>query len=283
MKGVLSRSSGHHRSATAAPIRPAGRVRGRLTLAIVLALVTAPARAETWSAVYDAYVGGANAMRLSVTFRLDPAGYAVDVQARTLGLIDLFLGSRQSTQVDGTWQAEMPRPRQFRTEGLWKGERRATLIDYDNGQPTIRNLIPPETEREPVPAEGRQGAWDRVSPLAYLVRQVARTGRCDGTATTYDGRRVEETQARTVNLEDLPAGGPGSFAGRALRCDVALRMTAGFAPDEDRAHAGRVRQARVWIAAPVAGAPPLPVRISLEVGWLGHATVFLSDLHRLIP
>ncbi len=259
-----------------------GLMRARALLAALL-LAAQPARAEAWLAVYDAYVAGADAMRLSVAFRLDAAGYAVEVQARTLGLIDLFLGSRQSARVDGVWQAERPSPRQFRAEGVWKGERRLTLIDYANGQPTVRHMVPPEAGREPVPPDFRQGAWDRVSPLAYLVRQVARTGRCEASAVTYDGRRLEETQARTASWEELPAGGPGTFAGRALRCDVMLRQTAGFALDEDRAHAGRVRHAQLWIAVPAPGAPPMPVRIRLEIGWLGHATVSLSELRRLDP
>lgn len=249
-------------------------------LALGLLIVVPAARADTWHATYDAYVAGANAMRLTSTINLSQAGYRMDVQARTLGVLDLFVGSRQSTQVDGLWHGVTARPRQFRAEGVWKGERRATLIDYHAGSPTIRELVPAERQHEHVPVAARQNALDRLSPLASLARQIGHSGRCDATATTFDGRRLEETASRTGGWDELPASKLSIFAGRALRCEIELRVTAGFAADEDRAHAGRVRHAQVWVAAAAPEAPILPVRFRLDVGWLGSADVYLSDLRR---
>ena len=249
----------------------------------LLVIAIGPAKAESWHAVYDAYVGGANALRLSADVHFDHAGYKVNVQARTLGLIDVFVGSRQSTQVNGTWHGMLPQPRQFHADGVWKGDRRITLIDFQDGLPTIRSMIPPELNREPVPPSARQNALDRISPLAYLARRVGQTGNCDGITTTYDGRRLEETKARTSGWEELSPGSLSVFQGRALRCDIELRMTGGFTPDEDRAHAGRIRRAQVWLAAPAPGAPSLPVLFKLDVGWLGSATVYLSELRRAAP
>jgi len=266
----------------AAPHGPKRRCR-RLALAggigMLLAVPFGPpmaAAAEAWQATYDAYVAGANAARLTTLFHLDTAGYRMDVQARTLGLLDVFVGARQSTQVDGTWHEAQLRPRQFRAEGVWKGERRVTRIDYHAGDPRLQELAPADPQREAVPAAARLHAMDRLSPLALLARQVARTGQCDTRANTYDGRRLEETTSRTAGWDDLPPSSISSFAGRALRCDIEIRMTAGFLADEDRAHAGRLRHAQVWLAAPAAGAPMLPVRFQLDAGWLGHATVYLS-------
>lgn len=255
-------------------------MKAALALALCL-LSSAPTRAEAWHAVYDAYVAGANVVRLGATFTIDPAGYKVDVQARTLGVLDLFVGSRQSTQVEGIWHGALPRPRKFHAEGLWKGERRLTRIDYQDGLPTIRDLLPAEPNREPVPHASRRNTMDRVSPLAYLVQHMDKTGNCDATAITYDGKRLEETKARGMGWELLPSAGPSAFAGRAMRCDIELRLTAGFLADEDRAHAGRIRHAQVWLAAPIAGGPSLPVRFKLDVGWLGSATVYLSELRQI--
>ena len=265
----------------AAPHGTKGRYRrlafaGCVATAVAIAFGARPAIADSWQATYDAYVAGANAARLTTLFHLDHAGYRMDVQSRTLGLLDVFVGARQSTQVEGTWHETQLRPRQFRAEGVWKGERRATRIDYHAGDPRLLELMPPDPQREDVPAAARLHAMDRLSPLALLARQVARTGRCDTNATTYDGRRLEETTSHTAGWEELPPSSVSSFAGRALRCDIELRMTAGFLADEDRAHAGRLRHAQVWLAAPAKDAPVLPVRIQLDAGWLGHAAVFLS-------
>ncbi len=252
-------------------------------LATMHCLSASASRADTWHAVYDTYIAGANAVQLTAAFRMDQVGYRIDVRARTLGLVDVFVGSRQSTQVDGVWHGAQARPRQFRAEGVWKGERRVTHIDYENGLPRVRDLIPPEQNREIVPSAAQLNSLDRVSTLIALARQIARTGACDAAATTYDGRRLEEARARTVGWEDLPPVSMQGFVGKALRCDVEFRMTAGFTADEDRAHAGRIRHAKVWAASPRAGAPVMPIRISIEVGWLGSATVYLSDLRQVTP
>ncbi len=258
------------------------RIIRAVALAGVVICAAMPARAE-WLAVYDAYVAGANAVRLTARFKVNPATYQVSVQARTLGLLDVFVGSRQDTRVDGIFHGPLPRPRQFHAEGMWKGERRHTLIDYHDGHPSIRSLLPVEQARDPVPPAIRHNALDRLSPLAQLAQHVARTGGCDTNATTYDGRRLEETRARTGGWEELPPSNVSSFAGRALRCDIELRQTAGFTQSEDRAHAGRLRHAQVWIAQPGPGAPMLPIRIALDIGWLGRAMVYLAEFRATAP
>jgi len=261
-------------------------MRRRLALfacACALLGTPAPARAEAWEAVYDAYVAGANVVRLSAAFRLDAAGYRLVVQSRTLGLLDWFVGSRQSSEVEGDWRGTAPSPRQFRAEGVWKGKQRQTWIDFTDGLPHVRDLRPAERHREPIPPALRQDALDRLSPLALLARQAARTGTCEGIARTYDGRRLEQASARTAGWEELPAATVSPFAGRALRCDIELRQTAGFTPEEDPAEAGRPRQAQVWLAPPFPGAPMLPVRLRLQTNWLGSATVYLTVLQPATP
>lgn len=240
-----------------------------------------PARADSWTATYDAYVAGADVVRLTAGFSFDPAGYKVEVHARTLGLVDVFVGSRQSTQVEGTWRGALPRPTEFRADGVWKGKRRITRIDFKDGLPTIRDLVPPELYREPIPPQRRQDTLDRISPLAYLAQRVARRGDCDAVTNTYDGRLLEEARSRTAGWEELASSGVSPFSGKALRCDIELRVIGGFTVDEDRAHAGRIRHAKVWLAVAKPGAPPLPVRFELDIGWLGSATVYLSDLNRI--
>lgn len=251
-----------------------------LLLAWCLMTASPMARADTWNATYDAYVAGANALRLTAAIEVGAAGYRMDVRARTVGMLDLLVGSRQSIQVEGGWHGALPRPRQFQAEGLWKGERRATAIDFHAGLPTIRHLVPADPSREAVPGPARQDALDRLSPMMLLARQMMRTGRCEASATTFDGRLLEEITARTGGWEELSAGYGGIFAGRALRCEIGLRVTAGFKPDEDRAHAGRMRRAEVWIAVPAEGALMMPVRFKLDIGWLGSANVILSGLER---
>jgi len=233
-----------------------------------------------WHAVYDAYVAGFNVVRLRTNFGFDAQGYRVSVRSRTLGLVDLFVGSRQFTAAEGLWQGEGAQPRQFTADGLWRGKHRLARIDYRQGMPEIRDLIPPEKNREPVPAQLQAGSLDPLSPLAFLAYRVAATGSCDATAHIFDGRRLEAVTTRTGGWEILPPATVSVFTGRALRCDFETHQIGGFAPGEDRARAAQPRRGSVWLASPAPGAPPLPVQVSVEYGWLGHAMAYLSELGR---
>jgi len=258
--------------------------RNVLCLLVFLASIS-PHRAwagsdSDWHAVYDAYAAGFNAVQLRTNFGFDAQGYRVSVQSRTVGLVDLFVGSRQFTAAEGVWQGERPQPRQFKADGLWRGKRRVALIDYQQGMPVIRDLVPPETSREPVSPQLQANTLDTLSPLAFLAYRVAATGNCDATAHTFDGRRLEAVTTRTGGWEILPPSTVSVFTGRALRCDFEAHQIGGFVPGEDREAAAQPRRGSIWVASPAAGAPPLPVQISLEYGWLGHATAYLSEIGR---
>ena len=72
------------------------------------------------------------------------------------------------------WHDDQAAPLEFFGEGVWRGQERRTLIDYDHGLPQIKELQPPqESEREPVPPELQLHTMDTLSALAQLMRRVA--------------------------------------------------------------------------------------------------------------
>jgi hypothetical protein len=91
---------------------------------------------------------------------------------------------------------------------------------------------------------------------------------------TYDGRRATEVEAHSVGEETLDSTKRSIFAGRALRCDFAGRMLAGFKFD-DRPSDLKPLHGSAWLAPVVPGAPPLPVRMRFETRWFGDATMYL--------
>ena len=119
-----------------------------------------------------------------------------------------------------------------------------------------------------------------LSVLAALSRLVAEKGTCDGKARVYDGRKLEATAARTVGWEQLAPSSATIFSGKALRCDVELKLIGGFLKGTDSADQQKPRLGTVWIAPPAPGAPQLPVMFKLQVSWLGDATVFLTEFSR---
>ncbi|GAC1487697.1 MAG: hypothetical protein NVS2B11_13220 [Acetobacteraceae bacterium] len=246
---------------------------------MLLALLLLPvgARAEPVQASYSAYAAGLNVFDLDSAFDVAPGGYRVHLVYHTTGTFGLLVSSRMETQVSGRFAGGRAVPGRFVSSGTLRGQTRLTQIDYPGGQPAIRQLVPPnEEEREPVPGPLQVDTIDTVSAMAQLIERVNATGRCDGRAVTFDGRRLSELTARTAGEDLLPATGRSSFTGQALHCEFQGRQLAGFRTDEDRAAQQRVQNGSAWFAAVVPGGPKIPVRIAFHTRWFGDATMFLT-------
>jgi Protein of unknown function (DUF3108) len=170
-------------------------------------------------------------------------------------------------------------PSRFVGEGWWRGIDRRVDIEYKDGKPIIRRLIPAnDSEREPVPDALQANTIDTLSALAEMIRVVDATGRCETAARTYDGRRAWEIEARTVGEESLEPADRSSFAGKALRCDFSGRMLAGFWLGDDRERDRQPLHGTAWLAPVASGGPRLPVRMSFETRWFGDATMYLTGV-----
>ena len=251
-------------------------------IAILVLLPLGPADAQTAEQVhasYDVYALGVPVAALQAGFALGPRDYRIDLAYHTTGLIGAMFSGHQTTSVQGAWQGDRPEPLRFAGDGYWRGEARQFVIDYQDGNPTIRRLIPPnDEEREPVPAALQDGSIDTLSAIAMLLRRVAHTGKCESRALTFDGRRAAEIVARTAGQELLEPTSRSSFTGYALRCDFEGHMVAGFMRDADQAALRRPQHGSAWLARIAPGAPLVPVRISFETRWFGPATMYLTGM-----
>lgn len=250
-------------------------------LPVLLGLLWLPAaRAEPafqLHASYDIYAVGVPVAALNAGFDLGAREYRVDLAFHTTGLIGLLYQGRQLSAAEGLWEADRAAPRRYEGDGVWGGRSRQTLIEYRAGQPVVRSLVPPEDEeREPVPSRLQANSVDTLSAIATLIRRVARTGRCETEATTFDGRRAVDVAARTAGEEVLPPTARSVFTGRALRCDFEGRLLAGFPRTGDQSALRRPQHGTAWLAQVTPGAPPIPVRIDFDTRWLGPATMYLT-------
>jgi hypothetical protein len=255
----------------------------RFLLLLLAVLVPAPGFAQPRPDVgaahmsYAAYAVGLRVLDVDAALMLQPAGYRVEVATRTVGVLSAIMRGQQRSFVEGLWGADRAVPRRFRSWGEMRGRAREIAIDYENGQPVVRALMPPnDEEREEVPVPARRGTIDALSALAFLIRQVAETGRCDGAARIYDGRRLTEIDARTAGTEMLARDEDSVFQGTALRCDFSGRQLGGFLIEGDQAWAREPHGGVAWFARVVAGAPPLPVRMTFAMRWFGDATLRLT-------
>lgn len=237
-----------------------------------------PAASVALHAAYATYAAGLHVADVESGLAFGPWSYQMQFDYRTTGVIGFFYRGHEADSAYGAWSGNTAQPTRFLARGLWHGVRREADLVYQDGMPSVTQLVPPnQGERERVPDALRAHTIDTLSALAQLIRVVDRTGRCDITVHTFDGRRALEIEAHTVGQEMLPRTDRSSFSGPALRCDFQGRLLAGFELGADRAHDSQPLHGSAWLAPAVRGAPALPVRLSFETRWFGDATMYLTD------
>jgi hypothetical protein len=230
-------------------------------------------------ATYEAYAAGLHVADVDTGLTTDPRAYQMTLGFNTTGMVGFFFRGQQFSTVTGTWHGSAAAPARYKGQGTWRGTERLTVIDYDHGQPQIRELTPPDPDdREPVPENLQTNAIDFLSAMMQLIHVVAATGRCETAARTFDGRRVTDIEAHTAGPETLEPTSRSAFAGKALRCDFSGRLVAGFKRDEDHDRAARPIHGSAWLAQAVPGGPSLPVRLTFETRYVGNATMNLTDV-----
>ncbi len=226
---------------------------------------------------YAGYAAGFDFMDLQAGIAVTPQAYRVQVSLQITGLVGMLFHGQSTSVADGQFHGNQAVPRELFSTGKFGGQARTTQIDWQNGVPTITQMVPPaEEEREPVPAAEQAHTVDSLSAMAALLRQVAATGRCDGAMNTFDGRRLSSLQAHTAGEEVLEQTSRSSFHGPALRCDFEGRQLAGFLRDADQAELRKPQYGSAWFARIAPGEPPVPVRITFHTRQFGGATVYLT-------
>ena len=210
-------------------------------------------------------------------FNLAPSTYHMELKYRTTGLAKLVSGDMLDQSSNGTFNHEQPVPQEFRSFVRLHSQDRIVTLQYRDGDPTIAAISPPnEAEREIVPPARRDHTIDPLSAMIDMLHVAARTGRCDVSHNTYDGRRLEVFEARTAGEEVIPSSSRSIFSGPALRCDYTSQPIAGFKIGDGHDDDARARKGTVWLAPLVPGGPRLPVQGVVDVRFLGSATSYLT-------
>ncbi len=262
---------------------------GLATLALLLLAPPLPAAAEAPEPgaihlAYSVYAAGLNVLKLQSDVDINADHYRIDLSFRTAGLFGAVIHSEITSFAQGRWMGLQPAPLLFASWGQIRGDVRRTTIDYVGGQPRIRALEPAvEADRDPVPSGQQRDTIDTLSAMAMLVRQVNATGSCDGHATMFDGRRLSEITARTAGVETLEPVSRSSFAGPALRCEMTGHQLGGFQHDAGQAELQKPHYSTAWLAALVPGGQKLPVRVTFETRFFGHATAYVTEASPRAP
>ncbi len=244
------------------------------------AAVPQPSAETTGQLDYSAYVAGFNMLKIRAGIGIGASRYDLGLHLETSGTIGAFVHGDTVTRVSGIFGGLAPLPRNFLSTGVWRGEQRRIEIDYPQGQPVIKTLIPSDTDdpREPVPPGLQRNTIDSLSAVVALIHAVATTGGCNTNGTTFDGHRLASVKAHTVGMEMLPPESRSSYAGPALHCQIDGQQLAGFPRDakpDDYVHLPQVADA--WFATIVPGMAPVPVMMSFPTRLMGHMTVYVTQ------
>ncbi len=227
---------------------------------------------------YTLYSHGFHVLNVVVDLRLSGQDYAVRLNDRTAGFLGLMLHTDVTSTVTGRFAAGGVRPSHFESAGYSRGAQRRTVLDYPDGNPTVRVLTPSEPRRDRVDPAQSIGSIDTLSAMADLVHQVQQDGRCDGHALVFDGLRLSQVSANTAGRQTVPQDARSPFGGAALRCDFVSLQTGGFLHNDEEARLREPQHGTAWVASVGEGLPALPVRITFENPKLGLATMFLTKI-----
>ncbi|MCS6853299.1 MAG: DUF3108 domain-containing protein [Elioraea sp.] len=255
-----------------------------LALALLLFGLSAPTRAnEAVFASYTVYFSGFRVVELDASLALAADRYRALARLRTAGLLAAFVRGEQVSEVEGRVTPATAlglSPDRYALEGRWRDRVRRVALRWHGTTPEVLALVPAnEEEREPVPPELQRGTVDTMSALVALIARVSASGRCDGAAGVFDGRRRSDFTAATEGEETLAPHRWGLYAGPALKCRFEGRQVAGFWREADPAQAREPRTGAAWLARPAPDLPVIPVRIDAETNW-GTIHVHLTRVGR---
>ncbi len=245
-----------------------------------------------WTVDYNGFAHGLLVLKMHATLNFTPAAYDGQLSYHTAGMIGWMVHNVDDSAVHGHFTradpadttADQAVPETFTSTGNLRGTDRVTEMTYQGGNPIIHTLTPNVLlERSAVPPADTAHTIDNLSAIAMLVRQVADTGRCDGNATIFDGRRLTALTARTIGTQALPQTDRSIFSGDSLRCDFQGNQLAGFLKNDTEAAQRRTRYGNAWLASVLPGVPPIPVRVIFENKALGQVTLYLTDAKPLPP
>jgi hypothetical protein len=243
-----------------------------ITTAIAL-LIVSPVQAQAMKLDYDIYAGGLFLVSGEMKLDLGRDRYAAGVVAKGGRLVDLL--SRWSYTASAGGRVENGvhvAPEEFRSFRSQRKRKRALNMDYDKAGNVSITAEPPQSElsANAVAPEFRPGTLDPVSAMVGVIATGGTSG-CAGTFPVFDGRRRYDVIVTSNGTDTLQKSSRNMHAGAAEKCTILLRPVAGFERDQDEEDFFRYgvdRTATAWFAKPLAGEPPVPVRIQVDLEWV---------------
>jgi hypothetical protein len=244
-----------------------------LRFLVLAPLIAFPAQAKAMKLDYDIYAGGLFLVSGEMKLDLGRDRYSAGVEARGGRLVDLLSRWSYRASADGRVENDAQvSPEEFRSFRSQRNRKRALNMDYDKAGNVSVSAEPPLSElaANSVAPEFRPRTLDPVSAMVGVIAASSTSG-CAGTFPVFDGRRRYDVIVTSNGIDTLQKSSRNMHAGEAEKCTILLHPVAGFERDRDEGDFFRYgvdRSATAWFARPLAGGPPVPVRIQVDLEWI---------------
>lgn len=227
---------------------------------------------------FEAYFGGLHVASARTLIQVREAAYSVDGWVRARGLLDLATAWKGYAFSEGVLDpVNGVVPKEHRNEGYVRGESRSLVLTFNpDGSVAVERSDRDEEDepKTPVPPESLPGSVDPFSALVSLAALLNDGGSCDGSIPVFDGRRRYDINLTSGGTKAFEASRYSIFSGVAEACLVELDRIGGFRIERSKYYE-TARNQSVWVAAPLQGIAPIPVRLEIETDY-GKLLVHLT-------
>lgn len=239
-------------------------IRFASVFAVVLGLMCASARAETYQMNYEAVVLGVVTLGEADYQVTDtPTTYSVRSNLRTAGAARIFDQTEISATANGAHVGQALSWTSYSLNHSYARKNRQTRLQR-SGRTVSSQITPRYGDLGVPPASPAQQAesFDPLSAVFVLGRQVGAARECRGTVLVFDGR--QHYQLSVTHRANGTYDG-GGYTGPAVNCFFRYTPIAGFGADFDRSG---VPLAQAWFAMPAEPgfAAPLQIIVPTPVG-----------------
>lgn len=244
--------------------------RGAAAAVLVLPLAAGSAGAAEQDYVhlgYAGFLGPVQVVEAKVGMRLPPGTaalgpYSMELDVAMSGPLVKMVPFSMSAASSGRTEPGGVRPVRYSSTTRIYDDAQAMQLTYGRGGAVEIAADPPTVEARAARELGlAQGTLDPLSAVVALVNEVIRTGACGGRVAVFDGTRRFDLEARPAGTSQVTKIGLSLYQGPATECAVTPVFLDGFR--EADIDAGLYpNAATMWIASVVAGAPPVPVRVT---------------------
>ena len=229
---------------------------------------------------FEAYFGGLHVASARTLINISEQDYTVEGRVRARGLLD-FLSSWKGYAVsEGVIDPITGvSPTVHRNEGYFRGDKRS--IDLTFNQDGTVSVVKTDTEDEededpktPIPPDSLDGTVDPFSAIVSLAVLLNEGAQCEGSIPIYDGRRRYDLNLTAGETKEFEGSRYSIFSGTAEACVVEIDRIGGFRVERSK-YSETARNRTVWVAAPLDGIAPIPVRLDIETDFgnlLAHLT-----------